>query len=231
MTVQEGQGEGGATVISSKSIRALVAAHGSGAHSSALCCQWEWDMFVLLDIGTASRSVVQPEGLRCPDGLCTFCCWSAFRAIPQRQFPLSPSHGLDRPIQEMKEFCNEAAVQWGLVCFTFGSGTFKRHKNIFVHFNGQNVGAVKRGKFNSQKSDVIDQLGSTHSDIEITSKGVAVPHGCLKQPATAHICCRLAAQTSNRGSGTHRACTVRAPCTFFIEIIYLTPLFCFAVAL
>jgi|EP00670_Eutreptiella_braarudii_P001633 hypothetical protein len=73
-------------------------------------------------------------------------------------------------VDEMKEFCNEAAVQWGLVCFTFGSGTFKRHKNIFVHFNGQNVGAVKRGKFNSQKSDVIDQLGSTHSDIEITSK-------------------------------------------------------------
>eukprot|EP00667_Euglena_gracilis_P016014 EG_transcript_16697 len=69
----------------------------------------------------------------------------------------------------MRQYCSNSAVLWGLVRFSFGSGTFKRDKFIFVHFNGQNVGAVKRGKFTAQKGAVSTALGSCHSDLEIST--------------------------------------------------------------
>jgi hypothetical protein len=72
-------------------------------------------------------------------------------------------------VDEMGRHCDDTAVMWGIVRFTFGSGTFKRDKFIFVHFNGPNVAAVKRGRCSAQRAHVAEALGPFHADLEVSS--------------------------------------------------------------
>ena len=42
----------------------------------------------------------------------------------------------------------------------FGAGRFRRNHFVFLHWHGESVGAVKRGKANAEKSAVAEALGS-----------------------------------------------------------------------
>eukprot|EP01083_Nonionella_stella_P170217 578805_1 len=40
-------------------------------------------------------------------------------------------------IDEMQEYLEDTKVYFGIVTFEIGSGSFKRNKSIFIHFNGE----------------------------------------------------------------------------------------------
>eukprot|EP01006_Ploeotia_vitrea_P023649 TRINITY_DN561_c0_g1_i1.p1 TRINITY_DN561_c0_g1~~TRINITY_DN561_c0_g1_i1.p1 ORF type:complete len:396 (+),score=94.09 TRINITY_DN561_c0_g1_i1:31-1188(+) len=72
-------------------------------------------------------------------------------------------------VEEMAGVIDPSTVQFGLVRFSFGSGTFKRDKFIFLHCNGEKCSVVRRGKLNSQRGSVEEALGATHASIEVAN--------------------------------------------------------------
>eukprot|EP00042_Codosiga_hollandica_P024734 m.105796 g.105796 ORF g.105796 m.105796 type:complete len:363 (-) comp51660_c0_seq1:149-1237(-) len=73
-------------------------------------------------------------------------------------------------VEEMSGSLNDDAIQFGILKFAFGQGTFQRIKLIFVHFNGENVSGVKKGKVNAKKGSVIQLCGTTHAEYLMESK-------------------------------------------------------------
>lgn len=65
---------------------------------------------------------------------------------------------------------NDDLVQFMLIKFPVGQGTFKRNKYVYVHYVGPNCGAVRRGKWNSQLGSVVSRIGPTSAGIQATSK-------------------------------------------------------------
>eukprot|EP01012_Entosiphon_sulcatum_P027614 TRINITY_DN33291_c0_g1_i1.p1 TRINITY_DN33291_c0_g1~~TRINITY_DN33291_c0_g1_i1.p1 ORF type:complete len:364 (+),score=77.61 TRINITY_DN33291_c0_g1_i1:38-1093(+) len=72
-------------------------------------------------------------------------------------------------VDEMRGSLDDNSIAFGLVRFTFGSGTFKRDKFIFVHFNAEKCAAMKRARTNAQKGAIHGSLGGTNADLEITA--------------------------------------------------------------
>lgn len=70
-------------------------------------------------------------------------------------------------VDEMKASLNPAAIQFGLLRFAFGKGTFARTKLLFVHFSGDQVSGIKRARTNAKKSDAVALVGSTHAEYVI----------------------------------------------------------------
>lgn len=64
-------------------------------------------------------------------------------------------------VEEMAAFMDESTVQWGLLRFTIGSGTFKRNKAILVHFNGEKASGVVKAKLNRNTPEVAKLFGDT----------------------------------------------------------------------
>jgi len=52
-------------------------------------------------------------------------------------------------VPEMVHWMAEDEVMWALLRFEFGSGSFKRTKIIFLHFNGESTSTIKRGQANA----------------------------------------------------------------------------------
>jgi hypothetical protein len=58
-------------------------------------------------------------------------------------------------------------IWFGVIRFTIGSGSFARTKYIFIHWNGPECSAVKRGKANAAKSKALAAVGFIHSEMAV----------------------------------------------------------------
>lgn len=63
---------------------------------------------------------------------------------------------------------DDSLVQFVLLKFPVGSGTFKRNKFIYVHTVGPQCGIVKRGKCNAELGNVLRLFLATHAGLEWT---------------------------------------------------------------
>ena len=64
---------------------------------------------------------------------------------------------------------DESRVQFMLIKFPIGSGTFQRTKYVYVHFVGPKCGIVKRGKWNAELPNILT-LFQAASGVEVNSK-------------------------------------------------------------
>ena len=65
---------------------------------------------------------------------------------------------------------DDSLVQFVLIKFPVGSGTFKRNKFVYVHFVGSKCGVVKRGKWNAELPNVLKEFRNPAAGIEEMSK-------------------------------------------------------------
>lgn len=72
-------------------------------------------------------------------------------------------------LEEFTSCLDSGRVQFGVIRFELGSGAFMRSKYCFVHFVGQGVPAVKRGKHNARKEEIMAAMQGSHTDISFTS--------------------------------------------------------------
>eukprot|EP00242_Pyramimonas_sp_CCMP2087_P002640 CAMPEP_0198230594 /NCGR_PEP_ID=MMETSP1445-20131203/114745_1 /TAXON_ID=36898 /ORGANISM="Pyramimonas sp., Strain CCMP2087" /LENGTH=366 /DNA_ID=CAMNT_0043911151 /DNA_START=128 /DNA_END=1225 /DNA_ORIENTATION=+ len=63
-------------------------------------------------------------------------------------------------VRQMHEYLKDDQVVYGLIRMGFGKGQFRRSKWIFLHWSGEGVKAIKRGKFNAVDGDMKLLLGS-----------------------------------------------------------------------
>ena len=56
-------------------------------------------------------------------------------------------------------------VQFGMIQIEIGEGTFKRYKNVFVHFQGDKMKALKRAQANRKLAAAKDIIGHTHASL------------------------------------------------------------------
>lgn len=87
----------------------------------------------------------------------------------------------------MRTHLDPKQVLFGLLRFNFGTGTFQRVKYLFVHFNGEEVSIVKRGRMNSRKGKAGDDVGSTHAEVKMTEVDECTLDGVLGQVAKSFI--------------------------------------------
>eukprot|EP00041_Stephanoeca_diplocostata_P035984 m.1292102 g.1292102 ORF g.1292102 m.1292102 type:complete len:583 (-) comp24786_c0_seq35:3142-4890(-) len=62
-------------------------------------------------------------------------------------------------VDEMHTFMDESKVQFGLLRFTVGSGTFQRNKMVFIHFNGEQCSGLHKAKCNKHADKVTEAFG------------------------------------------------------------------------
>jgi hypothetical protein len=74
-----------------------------------------------------------------------------------KQLPLENAGG--GSVEEMCESLKDTEVLFGMLRLGFGSGRFRRNHFVFIHWHGESVGAVKRGKANAEKSHMASALG------------------------------------------------------------------------
>jgi len=79
----------------------------------------------------------------------------------------------DAGIDEMRPFVQETQVQWALLRFELGEGSFKRQKVLFVHINSDGCPALARGRANQLTGDVKSVLrgeggqDAIHASVEV----------------------------------------------------------------
>ncbi|CAK0848104.1 unnamed protein product [Prorocentrum cordatum] len=78
-------------------------------------------------------------------------------------------------VEGLQELVDEAAVQWALIRFELGGGSFVRHKLVFLHFNGEDCPAMRRGQANSLTSEAQNLLRKGnqegfHASLSLTRK-------------------------------------------------------------
>jgi hypothetical protein len=71
-------------------------------------------------------------------------------------------------VDEMHEHLSEATVQWGLLRFQIGSGTFKRNKMLMIHFNGHNCPGPARAKLNRNAPKVEQAFGHIAQKLDLS---------------------------------------------------------------
>jgi hypothetical protein len=80
--------------------------------------------------------------------------------------------------EELAESLVEDAVQFGVLRFELGSGSFMREKFVFLQYAGPQTGAVKRGRHVGQAAIVKEAMGGAHASmvfydrIEMTTDNV-----------------------------------------------------------
>lgn len=67
-------------------------------------------------------------------------------------------------VPEMVRFLDDNHVFFGVIRMAFGTGVFRRCKWVFVHWSGERVGAVKRGKANAADKPLRKVFGPTNLD-------------------------------------------------------------------
>lgn len=72
-------------------------------------------------------------------------------------------------LEDFTSCLDTGRVQFGVIRFELGSGAFMRSKYCFVHFVGEDVPAVKRGKHNARKEEIMAEMQGCHTDISFTS--------------------------------------------------------------
>lgn len=78
-------------------------------------------------------------------------------------------------IAEMQDMLDDAAVQWALIRFELGSGAFCRKKFLFLHLNGEETPAVRRGQANAYTAEAqrllrADNQEGFHASLAVTRK-------------------------------------------------------------
>jgi len=73
-------------------------------------------------------------------------------------------------VDEMRAQLNESTVQWGLLRFSIGSGTFKRNKMLLIHFNGDSCSGLARAKLNSHGHKAEAAFGDTNAKLTMGEK-------------------------------------------------------------
>jgi len=91
-------------------------------------------------------------------------------------------HGAD----EMQALLDDVQVQFAVVRFELGSGSFRRQKVVFVHFNGEDCPAVKRGRLNCCTAEAQRILRGNcqegfHASVEIMRKELACAEHLLEK--------------------------------------------------
>jgi len=75
---------------------------------------------------------------------------------------------------------DDSTVQFALADIVLGTGSFKRHKMVFVHIQGEKAGAVAKGRLNTLKGAVKDAFGSTHAEVQIYGADECTPEHFLE---------------------------------------------------
>eukprot|EP00434_Breviolum_minutum_P000802 symbB.v1.2.000706.t1/scaffold40.1/size395337/10 len=70
-------------------------------------------------------------------------------------------------VEELCEHLTDDVVAWALLRWEVGSGTFVRSKLVAIHFNGEEVPAVRRGRLNARSGEVMALLGEAHATLEV----------------------------------------------------------------
>lgn len=73
-------------------------------------------------------------------------------------------------ITEMQQALDSSQVYYGLIRMGFGSGKFRRTKWCFVHWSGDEVGAVLRGKLNGVRPEMEKLLTPHHLCYDATQQ-------------------------------------------------------------
>ncbi|CAK9035041.1 unnamed protein product [Durusdinium trenchii] len=73
-------------------------------------------------------------------------------------------------VEELCEHLADDTVAWALLRWEVGSGTFVRSKLVAIHFNGEEVPAVRRGRLNARSGEVLAMLGKAHATLEVKRK-------------------------------------------------------------
>ena len=66
---------------------------------------------------------------------------------------------------ELADSLVEDAVQFGVLRFELGSGSFMREKYVFMQYAGPSTGAVKRGRHVGQAAIVKEAMGGAHASM------------------------------------------------------------------
>lgn len=79
-------------------------------------------------------------------------------------------------VPEMVRFLDDNQVFFGILRMAFGTGVFRRCKWVFIHWSGEKVGGVKRGKANAADKPLRKVFGPTNLDhFAATREDVTVP--------------------------------------------------------
>lgn len=74
-------------------------------------------------------------------------------------------------LDEMSEYLDDSKVFFGLITIEIGSGSFKRVKSIFVHFNGEkHPKPMRRAKANKKMAAAQELLSPYHAMLTLESK-------------------------------------------------------------
>jgi len=70
-------------------------------------------------------------------------------------------------VDELRGLLCDDMVAWALLRFEVGGGSFMRTKFVALHFNGEDVKAVQRGKLNARTKEAMAALGDVHASLEV----------------------------------------------------------------
>mmetsp|Transcript_47984 Transcript_47984/g.104421 ORF Transcript_47984/g.104421 Transcript_47984/m.104421 type:complete len:570 (+) Transcript_47984:59-1768(+) len=79
-------------------------------------------------------------------------------------------------VDEMQALLDDRSVLWAILRFELGSGSFRRQKMVFMHINGEECPAMKRGRANAFTSQAQRLLAGGedsegfHASVEVTQK-------------------------------------------------------------
>jgi hypothetical protein len=73
-------------------------------------------------------------------------------------------------VDEMKEKLNESTVQWGLLRFSIGAGTFKRNKMLMINFQGDSANGLARAKLNKHVGAATAAFGMVNATVTMGEK-------------------------------------------------------------
>ncbi|CAJ1395533.1 unnamed protein product [Effrenium voratum] len=90
-------------------------------------------------------------------------------------------------IPELQPWIDEASVQWALLQFSVGQGTWARQRTLFLHINGEKCPAVARGRANELTAEVQQLLRegfegeAFHASLEVKTSEEVTTENLLKR--------------------------------------------------
>lgn len=72
-------------------------------------------------------------------------------------------------IEEMAQCVSSDKVYFGVLQIEIGHGTFARHKNVFIHFQGEDLKAIQKASSNRRLAAAKELIGHCHAAIAVTS--------------------------------------------------------------
>ena len=73
-------------------------------------------------------------------------------------------------VDEMRAAMQDERVQFGMLQIEVGEGTFKRYKNVFVHFQGDKMKALRRAQANRALAAAKEIIGHTHASLVVPNR-------------------------------------------------------------